>query len=314
MNKKISIIATLFAIVCILMSAMPAQAEESSDTFGFNPCNPSDEDWDQDVIDIVQDQIHVVVSVEEGFARFLFTNEGEANAVIAAVYFADGDLFEEGSGVISDYEGDVDFDLGATPGVPPGCLQSFTTVFFAADAEDPSPLYGVGPGEWLEVTFTLLDGVGIGDVINALNTGDLLVGIHATGVGYGDDTEGSGGFTTENGTAITLAGFGCAASRQEVTVSWVTGTELNNAGFNIYRSLTPAGPQMKVNGALLRAVGEGVSGASYSIVDQPGYGVFYYWLEDVDYSGRTTLHGPAAVTVKTPYRLPAYRPVIPGSK
>jgi hypothetical protein len=312
MNKKISIIATLFAIVCILMSAMPAHAqvtEDNSQTYGFDTCtvnNPGD-------VEIGKAQMWVdVVELDGNQVKFHFYNLGPEASSISEIYFDDGALLgiakiENGPGVL--------FVQGADPPDLPGgqdCVVppfNVTAGFLAQSAPPPSD-NGVGPGEWVDIYFDLKDSKTFDDVITDLGSGALRIGIHVIGFASG----GSESFINEGGTAITLAGFGCAASRQEVTVSWVTGTELNNAGFNLYRSLTPAGPQMKVNGALLRAVGEGVSGASYSFVDRPGYGVFYYWLEDVDYSGRTTLHGPAAVTVKTPYRLPAYRPVIPGSK
>lgn len=37
----------------------------------------------------------------------------------------------------------------------------------------------------------------------------------------------------------------------------------------------------------------------YSYVDEPGIGTFYYKLEDVDYYGVSTLHGPEKVRVKS---------------
>jgi hypothetical protein len=43
-------------------------------------------------------------------------------------------------------------------------------------------------------------------------------------------------------------------------------------------------------------------GAIYSYEDlavQPGQ-TYWYWLEDVDLGGATTLHGPVSVTVQTP--------------
>jgi len=111
---------------------------------------------------------------------------------------------------------------------------------------------------------------------------------------------------------VTLAAFSAQANRGIVTVKWVTATEINTAGFIVYRSTTRAGPRVQATAPLIAAQGDGVTGASYSVTDSPGYGTFYYWLEDVDYSGQSSLHGPVVVNVLSPIRLPAYRPSLPG--
>ena len=59
------------------------------------------------------------------------------------------------------------------------------------------------------------------------------------------------------------------------------------------------------------AQSSGVSGASYSFVDNPGYGVFFYQLEDVDYYGVSTVHGPVKVSLVPPFRRPLHRPTLP---
>jgi len=50
---------------------------------------------------------------------------------------------------------------------------------------------------------------------------------------------------------------------------------------------------------LIAATGSG-GGAQYSWPDQPGAGVWYYWLEDIDTHAVATLHGPVTATVGTP--------------
>jgi hypothetical protein len=112
-------------------------------------------------------------------------------------------------------------------------------------------------------------------------------------------------------TAITLASFTAEAGANGVTLAWETGTEMDNAGFNLYRALTRDGPYTQINDALIAAQGDPVSGASYSFADALGYGTFYYKLEDVDYYGVSTLHGPVKVTVARPLRRPLYRPTLP---
>ena len=115
----------------------------------------------------------------------------------------------------------------------------------------------------------------------------------------------------EEPTAITLASFTAEADAEGVDLAWETATEVDNAGFNLYRANSPGGPYAKVNDTLIAAQGDPVSGASYGFVDTPGYGVFYYKLEDVDYSGVSTLHGPLEVAVARPLRRPLRRPLLP---
>lgn len=116
----------------------------------------------------------------------------------------------------------------------------------------------------------------------------------------------------EDGNAITLASFTARAGFGAVTLAWETGTEVDNAGFNLYRATAPAGPYAKVNGALIAAQGDAVGGASYSYVDTPGgHGTFYYKLEDVDLNGVATQHGPVPATVMPRFRRPMYRPMWP---
>ncbi|MFZ2362348.1 MAG: hypothetical protein WA040_23615, partial [Anaerolineae bacterium] len=101
--------------------------------------------------------------------------------------------------------------------------------------------------------------------------------------------------------AVTLASFNAEAQADRVAVDWQTVSETGNAGFNLYRSTDPAGPQ-----ALLGYVpsqGPGSSqGFAYSFEDldvQAGQ-TYWYWLEDVSLSGATTLHGPVSATVQAP--------------
>jgi hypothetical protein len=75
-------------------------------------------------------------------------------------------------------------------------------------------------------------------------------------------------------------------------LTWVTGAEIDNVGFNLYRARTIDGERSKVNNDLILASGE-VAGSTYTYEDtNAGDGEYYYWLEDIDTSGRTTLHGP----------------------
>lgn len=84
-----------------------------------------------------------------------------------------------------------------------------------------------------------------------------------------------------------------------VIVEWTTATELNTAGFNLYRSENAAGPFVKINEQMIPASSDSLVGGKYRFEDttvMPGK-TYYYQLEDVEYGGITTRHGPLVVTV-----------------
>jgi hypothetical protein len=108
-----------------------------------------------------------------------------------------------------------------------------------------------------------------------------------------------------------LASFEADANAIDAILSWETGTEVDNAGFNLYRAVSADGPWTKINAGLISAQGDPVSGASYSFLDVPGYGTFYYVLEDVDLYGVSTRHGPINVTLYPAVRRPLFRPAAP---
>ena len=87
------------------------------------------------------------------------------------------------------------------------------------------------------------------------------------------------------------------AARAAVIVEWTTESEVNLAGFNLYRSESPDGPYVKLNDTLIAASPDPVTGGSYSCTDataEPGV-TYYYQLEDVELDGKATMHGPIAV-------------------
>jgi len=112
-------------------------------------------------------------------------------------------------------------------------------------------------------------------------------------------------------TAVGLASFEVTANESQAIITWETATEIDNAGFNIYRATSLDGPWAQVNGVLIAAEGDPVSGAYYSFVDTPGRGTFYYRLEDIDFFGISTLHQPALVEMGAALRIPWYRPSLP---
>jgi hypothetical protein len=79
---------------------------------------------------------------------------------------------------------------------------------------------------------------------------------------------------------------------------WQTATEFMNAGFNVYRVGDTSTGLLRLNEWPLPALGDEMAGAIYEHVDAAPLRageVREYMLEDMEFSGRRTLHGPATV-------------------
>jgi DNA-binding beta-propeller fold protein YncE len=97
-------------------------------------------------------------------------------------------------------------------------------------------------------------------------------------------------------TAIHLVSFSAHARDDHVEVTWVTASELNTAGFNVYRSAERNGARIKLNEFLIPARGSAFEGAEYAFMDKHAAGG-YFWFEDVSLSGGSTVHGPVSVVL-----------------
>ena len=132
-------------------------------------------------------QLSMEVTQVDSKAAFLFTNQGLDYCSLTDVYFADGAFFETEPVVIESSAG-VTFFSGAAPPELPGATKDFkTTQFLTADATNPAA--GVEPfdpatntldNEWLKITFSLKNDIFFDDVIVALGTGDVRVGVRLT--------------------------------------------------------------------------------------------------------------------------------------
>ena len=85
-----------------------------------------------------------------------------------------------------------------------------------------------------------------------------------------------------------------------VFVEWTTESEVDVAGFNLYRSESLDGPYVKVNTALIPGASDPLLGGKYAYTDTNVVAgqTYYYKLEDVDLDGTTTLHGPIEVVAE----------------
>ncbi|MEQ8822444.1 MAG: hypothetical protein RLY93_19590 [Sumerlaeia bacterium] len=130
-------------------------------------------------------------------------------------------------------------------------------------------------------------------------------------VGQPDAQQASGGGLTLNGGFLTpgldtpllveLARFDVVpqGNGAQPLLTWETLAEIDNAGFHVYRAEPLGGGWVRgerLTAGLIAAEGLFGSGATYTFADPEAYaygsGERAYFLEDVDLSGRVTLHGP----------------------
>lgn len=108
-----------------------------------------------------------------------------------------------------------------------------------------------------------------------------------------------GSITDYTPTAIDLVSFTAELSEDGILLAWQTANEIDNIGFNLYRAESDTGSKVKLNETLIptNVMPGSLVGAFYSFEDKTvEAGVsYYYWLEDVEASGKTTLHGPVEV-------------------
>jgi len=93
-------------------------------------------------------------------------------------------------------------------------------------------------------------------------------------------------------TLIELVLFAAKPEASKVVITWATASEIDNAGFNIYRAEAESGDYVKINDALIPAEGSPTAGAAYEFVDENVklWKKYYYILEDIDINGNATVH------------------------
>jgi CSLREA domain-containing protein len=99
-------------------------------------------------------------------------------------------------------------------------------------------------------------------------------------------------------TAVELMSFTALGREQAVDLNWQTGSELNNLGFHLYRSLSPSGPFERITDGVIPGLGSSPTGRNYAYRDSGlANGVTYFYkLEDIETTGKSAFHGPVSAT------------------
>lgn len=85
-----------------------------------------------------------------------------------------------------------------------------------------------------------------------------------------------------------------------MVLEWTTASEVDNAGFHLYRSEAADGPYERVTQAAIPAGERPITGGRYTYTDR---GVaegktYWYRLEDIGLDGKAALHPPVQVVAK----------------
>jgi uncharacterized repeat protein (TIGR01451 family) len=106
--------------------------------------------------------------------------------------------------------------------------------------------------------------------------------------------------TIEYPNAVKLNTFVAGQTGPAVLVTWRSGGELHNLGYNVYResggSKVQLNPSLIAGSALsMRETVEQHGAKSYAWIDRSPVNGGLYWLEDVDLNGSRTMYGPISV-------------------
>ncbi len=116
-----------------------------------------------------------------------------------------------------------------------------------------------------------------------------------------DDNATPGYFDNDQSLPVTLASFRAAAQTDGVLLMWQTASEVDNLGFEIFRSLQKDdGYQLLSsfrNNSDLKGLLNSSVGKTYRYLDQTTQSgqTYYYKLADVSLTGERTFHGPLKV-------------------
>jgi uncharacterized repeat protein (TIGR01451 family) len=102
-------------------------------------------------------------------------------------------------------------------------------------------------------------------------------------------------FGMENGmTPVEISSFAGLSGPGAIHLEWITESETNNLGFNLWRSEYADGDYRKINTSLISGAGDSQQRHVYRFEDREiKRGITYYYkVEDVDLQGVSQMHGP----------------------
>ena len=103
--------------------------------------------------------------------------------------------------------------------------------------------------------------------------------------------------------AANLVSFTAEAEDGAVQVSWETASEIDTLGFTLYRSNEPDSQLSTLVFVPSQSPGS-TAGAAYTFVDTGLVAgqTYWYWLENADLTGTTSMYGPFRSTPSNHYQ------------
>lgn len=142
-----------------------------------------------------------------------------------------------------------------------------------------------GTGKIAELYF--LKSIRVPDPTTSIRLADVLLGDTSANEIPTQTTKSSILITNENSLAVSLSSFSGHKTINGVRLEWKTESELENLGFNVYRSTVKDGKYRRINTTLIEGHGTDGASHSYNFVDseaENGHAYFYY-IESVDFAG-----------------------------
>mgnify|MGYP006287539275 CR=1 FL=1 len=134
-----------------------------------------------------------------------------------------------------------------------------------------------------------------GGDFNNDNFDDVLVGA------YEYPVNGKVYFYSENNpVAVKISSFTATVEGDSVVLNWHADSEINHAGYNIWRCMSDTDHFIKVNPHLIFASGSNPAGVDYEFIDYPhNPAIYYYKLEDISLDGVSHFSDPVKVNLST---------------
>ncbi|HPR17483.1 MAG TPA: T9SS type A sorting domain-containing protein [Candidatus Cloacimonadota bacterium] len=111
---------------------------------------------------------------------------------------------------------------------------------------------------------------------------------------------------------VTLSGFSVRFADNENIISWITQSETDNLGWNLYRSENPEGwlenNVMQLNTGIIAGAGTTSTPTQYEFIDDYSLveeHTYFYWLESISYGQEIEMVGSVSITIPTSGETPA---------
>jgi len=102
-------------------------------------------------------------------------------------------------------------------------------------------------------------------------------------------------------TVVTLLSFTAAGEGSHILLEWETGSEIDTAGFHLWRAKNEDGDYSRITNSLIPSEGSLTQGSQYIYMDENVVWeeTYFYMLEDINSNGESTFHGPISVKAES---------------